>query len=299
MPPRSCNCFAPRGASILLVGNFFVCFFSLSQLFSTLNFFIMYSSLFLIISISLTVFLTSIWPGGPCSERVASDAGLSFVALPDSALFFPVSAPDCLSLPYAVGRVPAADGVSLFFLSPDDGGIFMKSSSAAAVADNDGVIAAPFRIITAYAPKLRVELFCDPEEDRTQQSFRDDCDINLIMARYLKTGVLPQGSAAPQFVDTTAVDFLDAQELVARARGTFSLLSAEERDSYGNSVELWLDHQAMAIQEAQEAATAAAAAEKAATAAAALASKQTLPEKDFDGSTVPSKVKLPLDKPGK
>lgn len=130
----------------------------------------------------------------------------------------------------------------------------MKSRPTAAQrADNDGVIDAPlFR--TRATPRRRVALFCDPEGDRAQQQFKAECDINNIMARYLKTGILPQSTAEPVYLDTTAYDFLEAQNLVARARGEFSLLSAEERDSYGNSVELWLDAKAQEAQEAAEAA---------------------------------------------
>ena len=140
--------------------------------------------------------------------------------------------------------------------------------SYAARADNDGVIEAPV-IHTAYGPKLRVGLACDPEGDRTQQSFKDECDINNIMARYLKAGLLPVSDKVPAYVDTTAIDFQNAQDLVARVRGEFSLLPAAERDAYGNSAELWLDHQAVVAQEALELAEATEKAEAAAKAAAA------------------------------
>jgi len=129
----------------------------------------------------------------------------------------------------------------------------MKSKlQSAAVADNDGVIDAPIpRCRSAASARRRVQLICDPSRDRTQQSFKDDCDINLIMARYLKTGQLPSSTRQPVYLDTTAYDFLAAQNLVARARGEFSLLSAEERDSYGNQVELWLDHKAALAAQAE------------------------------------------------
>lgn len=134
--------------------------------------------------------------------------------------------------------------------------------NSAAQADNDGVIEAP--CITRHFPprcRRRVSIAFDPAEDRTQQSFKNDCDINQIMARYLRTGQLPQSNREPVYLDTTAYDFQEAADLVARARGEFSLLPAEERDSFGNSVELWLDHKAAeAAQEAADAAEAAAAA---------------------------------------
>jgi hypothetical protein len=138
-----------------------------------------------------------------------------------------------------------------------------RNLSAAAQADNDGVIDAP-RFRTGASPRRRVSISFDPAEDRTQQSFKDECDINNIMARYLRTGQLPASNREPVYLDTTAFDFQAAQDLVARARGEFSLLPADERDSFGNSVELWLETKAA---EAAEAAAADAEAAKAAEAA--------------------------------
>lgn len=164
-----------------------------------------------------------------------------------------------------------------------------KATLSAAQADNDGVIeASPPLFRTAYGPKLLVQLYCDPAEDRTQQSFKDECDINNIMARYLKTGQLPQSSGEPVYLDTTAIDFQAAQDLVARTRGEFSRLSAEERDSYGNSPELWLE--AMAEKAEQEAQDALDAEEQAAAAAAARASPQGDPGKPAGSPGEPVKA---------
>lgn len=125
----------------------------------------------------------------------------------------------------------------------------MNRVKPAAKADNDGVIeASPPR-----RQRRRIFIVFDHAQDRAQQQFKDESDINVIMARYLKTGVLPAETRQPVYLDTTAYDFIEAQELVARARGEFSLLSAEERDSYGNSVEAWLDAKALEAAEAEEA----------------------------------------------
>lgn len=114
------------------------------------------------------------------------------------------------------------------------------------------------RFRSAYTPGVRHGFSCDPKSDRTQQSFKADADINVIMSRYLKTGVLPKSREGEgQYVDTTlsAFDFQQASDQIASARGAFSRLSSAERDSYGNSVETWLD--AIAQERATEAAAAA------------------------------------------
>lgn len=138
---------------------------------------------------------------------------------------------------------------------------------AAHAANDDGEIGAPRITRSASSPRRRVALYFDPKEDRTQQSYKDDCDINLIMQRYLRTGVLPSSDRQPVYLDTTAYDFLEAQNLVARARGEFSLLPADERDKYGNQVELWLDDKARQAAEAAEEVSRAAEAAKVAPAA--------------------------------
>lgn len=88
---------------------------------------------------------------------------------------------------------------------------------------------------TAYGPKLRVRIQMDGE-GRTKQSFRDECDINRIMARYQATGVLEHQRAdvQGQFRDCTEWDFQRAMDIVAEARSTFAGLPAELRDRFEN-----------------------------------------------------------------
>lgn len=71
----------------------------------------------------------------------------------------------------------------------------------------------------------------------TQQNFKDECDINNIMARFQKTGVLDHvNKHQGDYGDYTdlPVDFADAQNLVLRAQAMFMELPARVRERFGN-----------------------------------------------------------------
>lgn len=94
---------------------------------------------------------------------------------------------------------------------------------------------------TAYSAPLRVTLEC-PGTGRTKQSFKDECDINKIMARYIATGVLDFVTKhQPQYGDVTGLDFMNAQLIVAEARTMFEELPAEVRNRFDNDPAQFLD----------------------------------------------------------
>lgn len=74
------------------------------------------------------------------------------------------------------------------------------------------------------------------KKGKTRQSEKDSCDINLILARYQKTGMLPEMiKADPRYGDFSAVpDFLEAQEIVAKATEQFEALDAAVRYRFEN-----------------------------------------------------------------
>lgn len=97
-------------------------------------------------------------------------------------------------------------------------------------------------IITAYGPKIRQQLtFSGP--GKTKQSFKDECDINRIMARYQVTGVLPEqlqpGSA--QYVDVTGIDYMEGMQKIAAAQSLFQGLPAHVRLKFENDPGKFLD----------------------------------------------------------
>lgn len=97
----------------------------------------------------------------------------------------------------------------------------------------------PFR--TAYGPKDRVKLVC-PEEGRTKQAHKSECEINNILARYQRTGVLEfVNQRQGQYGDVTGVDYQQAMNLVAEARETFAELPSKVRNRFDNDPAAYLD----------------------------------------------------------
>jgi len=99
----------------------------------------------------------------------------------------------------------------------------------------------PF-IIGPYAKKLKVSLDFDPETDRTQQEFADECDINNIIARFDKTGILDfVNKHQPQYGDVTGLDFLEMQNQIVQAKNMFADLPSRIRDRFSNDPAKFLD----------------------------------------------------------
>lgn len=87
---------------------------------------------------------------------------------------------------------------------------------------------------SAYSAKGRCSLSF-PTEGRTKQSFKDECDINIIMSRYMKTGQLEHLSQrAPSYGDIQDIDFQEAMDIVAYGREAFAALPSELRDRFAN-----------------------------------------------------------------
>jgi len=74
------------------------------------------------------------------------------------------------------------------------------------------------------------------DEGATHQSFKDECDINNIIKKYKRTGVLTHvTSAVGQYGDYSSVpDFHEAMNIVARAQQEFELLPAALRKRFAN-----------------------------------------------------------------
>lgn len=72
-------------------------------------------------------------------------------------------------------------------------------------------------------------------ESRTQQSSKDEADINVIVKRFGVTGRIPVRNLPPMFGDFTGVaDFRDAQDRILQARQAFMGLPADVRSRFGN-----------------------------------------------------------------
>jgi len=90
-------------------------------------------------------------------------------------------------------------------------------------------------IQSLYSPKSRLQIQFEGQ-GLTHQSFKDECDINTIMGRYLKTGVLPENltQAEAQYLDVSDVDFQAAAELVAGAKSLFEQMPSSIRNRFDN-----------------------------------------------------------------
>lgn len=76
----------------------------------------------------------------------------------------------------------------------------------------------------------------------TRQEFAQECDINVILARYQASGEIDfLNKHAPQYMDTTAVDFQTAMETVANAQSAFNDLPSHIRDRFENDPAKLLD----------------------------------------------------------
>ncbi|WNK13702.1 MAG: internal scaffolding protein [Microvirus sp.] len=93
-----------------------------------------------------------------------------------------------------------------------------------------------------FSPRYVSRVFFSGD-GRTKQSFKDECDVNRIMSRYMSSGILPEHltRATAQFVDCTAVDFQEAQLIVAGARTLFAELPSAVRSRFRHSPEAFLE----------------------------------------------------------
>lgn len=75
-----------------------------------------------------------------------------------------------------------------------------------------------------------------------KQSFKDECDINRIMKKYLNTGTIPQGLAVGRYGDfSEGVDYLDAQVTIKNAEAQFLAVPAQLRKEFDNDPARFLD----------------------------------------------------------
>ena len=80
------------------------------------------------------------------------------------------------------------------------------------------------------------------DKTRTQQNFKDECNINVIMERFGKTGQLPANIRPPEYGDYSQVtDFHSAMNAVRSASEDFMRLPASVRARFENDPQQYLD----------------------------------------------------------
>lgn len=75
-------------------------------------------------------------------------------------------------------------------------------------------------------------------DTKVQQQFAEECDINNIVGRFLRTGEFPDAKSIPQYGDfTAAVGFRESLDLVRQARDGFMRLDPKIRERFGHDPE--------------------------------------------------------------
>lgn len=70
---------------------------------------------------------------------------------------------------------------------------------------------------------------------RTKQAHKDECDVNKIVRRFEKTGVLSHVAATQaSYGDFSPIEYRDAVEMVMKAEQAFMDLPARVRARFGN-----------------------------------------------------------------
>ena len=90
------------------------------------------------------------------------------------------------------------------------------------------------KFATAYGPKFKVKPIEYPPT-KTKQSMRDECDINLIINKYSKIGVIEHiNNNQASFADVSDLDFQRSLHLVQSAQDAFDELPAKIRKRFSN-----------------------------------------------------------------
>lgn len=93
----------------------------------------------------------------------------------------------------------------------------------------------------AFGPRVHVYALHDPVS-LTKQSFKDECDINVLMRRYQQSGILPSADGRePRYIDTTAADYQEAMFMVAEAKSKFAELPSGMRERFKNDPKRMLE----------------------------------------------------------
>ncbi|AXH72218.1 MAG: internal scaffolding protein [Microviridae sp.] len=76
----------------------------------------------------------------------------------------------------------------------------------------------------------------DDVEPRTKQAFKEECDINNIMRKYLEGAPIPANVSVGRYGDfSSGADYLEAQSILLTAREQFAALPAKVRERFGNN----------------------------------------------------------------
>lgn len=98
------------------------------------------------------------------------------------------------------------------------------------------------RFRSQYSGAVRCDLNIPVSARIVKGSFADECDINRIMSKYQRTGILPDVSKLGQYLDVSNVtDYASALNMVSDAQDLFDALPAHIRQDCYNDPAVFLD----------------------------------------------------------
>ncbi len=71
-------------------------------------------------------------------------------------------------------------------------------------------------------------------DGKTEQHHTNACDINLILAQFMETGIMPPTNTTPQYGDVSGHDFQEIQNQLAHAKTLFEELPEHVRIRFEN-----------------------------------------------------------------
>lgn len=94
---------------------------------------------------------------------------------------------------------------------------------------------------TKHSPRLDMAIKF-PKVGRTKSEFKESCDINYIMHKYLKTRVVPVMTKTPIYGDfSEPFDYMTAQNALIAANDNFESLPADVRKKFDNDPAKFLE----------------------------------------------------------
>jgi phage internal scaffolding protein len=87
---------------------------------------------------------------------------------------------------------------------------------------------------SAYSQKLRVAVQCN-DKSRTKQAMKDECDVNLIVKNFSRTGLIEhRNNHRGDYGEFSQIDFHEAMNTVIKAEAMFMELPAKTRKEFLN-----------------------------------------------------------------
>jgi len=93
-----------------------------------------------------------------------------------------------------------------------------------------------------YESTFRMFSTINVEPSLTEQAHENDANINVIMARYERTGQMPKLTATPEYGDFSQVpDYRTALDMIRDRQATFGTLPAKVRERFSNDPAKFID----------------------------------------------------------